>query len=275
MLFRQIDFLLQSRLIQRRGGFIRAVDYISHLLCFYTLTAGPITRFEPYVKSAQTLVEADALKQLHRFANGCVKAFLLSTLALEHAARFLALAADNALCFLPFAALNAIYIYLNFSGYMDIVVAAAAIAGIALPENFNRPWLGLDMQEFWNRWHITLSAWIRDYIFQPLYKLALSSKLKRFKRASECACLLVTFALAGLWHGADLNYLAYGLLQGAGVFMASLYKAVMRRRLGKERFARLNEKRGYRFALRALTLVYVCCSFAFVGHDVISLIWGA
>ena len=98
----------------------------------------------------------------------------------------------------------AMQIYLDFSGYTDIGRGSAVILGFSVPENFRRPYLASSISEFWRRWHISLSTWLRDYLFVPLGGL----------RGHPARALLVTMALAGLWHGAGWHFVAWGLFHG-------------------------------------------------------------
>jgi D-alanyl-lipoteichoic acid acyltransferase DltB (MBOAT superfamily) len=114
----------------------------------------------------------------------------------------------------------AFQIYADFSGYTDIALGTARIFGINLTNNFSRPYLATSIKEFWNRWHITLSTWLRDYLFLPM-AFFLSKRMKKekyFLIATEkwiyMIASIVTFGICGLWHGEGWNYLVWGLLFG-------------------------------------------------------------
>ena len=96
-------------------------------------------------------------------------------------------------------------IYFDFSGYVDMALGISKILSIDLPINFNRPYLSKSLTEFWRSWHITLSKWFRDYIYIPLG----GSKVGQGKLFYN---LLLTMFVAGLWHGASLNFILWGLL---------------------------------------------------------------
>jgi alginate O-acetyltransferase complex protein AlgI len=101
-------------------------------------------------------------------------------------------------------------IYCDFSGYTDMAIATAMMIGIRLPENFRRPYLSSSLVEFWRRWHITLSTWLRDYLYIPL-----GGNRRGFAR--QIANLIVTMALGGLWHGANWTFVVWGLMHGGGL----------------------------------------------------------
>jgi D-alanyl-lipoteichoic acid acyltransferase DltB (MBOAT superfamily) len=110
------------------------------------------------------------------------------------------------LAFYAFAA----QIYCDFSGYTDIAIGLALLLGYQLPQNFNRPYLALSLQDFWRRWHMTLSRWLRDYLYIPLGGNR-EGRLKTYRN------LMLTMLLGGLWHGASWTFLLWGGLHGAGL----------------------------------------------------------
>ena len=98
-------------------------------------------------------------------------------------------------------------IYCDFSGYSDIAVGSARILGFKLMENFNTPYYSRSISEFWRRWHISLSSWFRDYLYDPL--------VGKFSNSAGWAlAILITFGVSGLWHGAAWTYVVWGLLNG-------------------------------------------------------------
>ena len=106
-------------------------------------------------------------------------------------------------------------ILFDFSGYTDIAIGLARLMGIKLPENFNWPYLAKNLQDFWQRWHMSLSSWIRDYIYIPLGGNKHGTVRKVFNG-------IVAFAVCGLWHGAAWNFIVWGLYHGIGlVFVTS------------------------------------------------------
>lgn len=113
-----------------------------------------------------------------------------------------------------------IQLYCDFSGYTDMGRGSALLMGIYLPENFNLPYLSQDITDFWRRWHISLSSWIRDYIFFPLGGSRCSKPRLWYN-------LIVAMGLCGLWHGAAWHYVVFGLLQGVGLIVNKTYKDVL------------------------------------------------
>ena len=103
-------------------------------------------------------------------------------------------------------------IYFDFSGYVDMALGVSKILNIDLPINFNKPYLSGSLTDFWRNWHITLSKWFKDYVYIPLG----GSKFGNKKLLSN---LLITMSVAGLWHGANMNFILWGFLNGFFLFL--------------------------------------------------------
>ena len=113
----------------------------------------------------------------------------------------------------------AVQIYLDFSGYSDLVIGLAMLLGYQLPDNFNFPYLARNLREFWQRWHISLSTWIRDYVYIPMGG-------NRHGWLITQGTLLSAMLISGLWHGASLKFIIWGALHGFGVIALNVYKKV-------------------------------------------------
>ena len=111
-----------------------------------------------------------------------------------------------------------IQVYCDFSGYSDIAIGAALILGFKIPPNFNKPFFSTSPSEFWRRWHISLSSWVRDYLFLPIVYRNIGSDFRLFFG------LLITFIILGLWHGAGWNFLLFGLLHGIYVSVETIIR---------------------------------------------------
>jgi alginate O-acetyltransferase complex protein AlgI len=191
------------------------LEFATFVLFFPQLVAGPIVRadeFLPQIAAPPAVDEARALAGLWRIALGLAKKlWLADTLALTltdrvfaHPEQFSAL--ENLLGVYGYA----FQIYLDFSAYSDIAVGAAALLGFALPENFRAPYRSGDLAAFWRRWHISLSSWLRDYLYIPLGG-------SRDGEARTYRNLALTMLLGGLWHGAAWTFVVWGLLHGGGL----------------------------------------------------------
>ncbi len=112
-----------------------------------------------------------------------------------------------------------IQVYCDFSGYSDIAIGAALILGFKVPQNFNFPFFATSPTEFWRRWHISLSTWVRDYVFYPMLNFK-SSKLRLF------VSVFATLFLIGIWHGAGWNFVIFGIVHGLYVGIESAIRSI-------------------------------------------------
>lgn len=274
ILFRQIDFILNRSTLSKSD--VSLINYLNYCVSFYTFIAGPIQRFEAFVQNMKEPIDVasiDILKQLHRVFDGYIKVFVLSALFSSWATlayRDLALG-FSFLTLIWLMITNALFIYFNFSGYCDVVIGMGVLAGFKIPENFNKPYLAQDLSDFWSRWHITLTTWLTDYVFNPLVQALARKGWVSFENIRLLA-FFGTFLLAGLWHGSTLNFLIYGLLQAIGVSLSTLYVDVMSKKLGSRKAYKAYRSKGWlKIAEIFVTLSYVSLSFLFVGFDILAL----
>lgn len=188
-------------------------------LAFFPLVmSGPITRahyFLGQIVPSQS-VEADKAdaegveEGFLLILSGLFKKVVLSSYLAEHLVRqvFAAPESCSALAVLVGIYGYSLQIYCDFSGYTDLALGVARLLGYQLPENFRAPYLACDLQDFWRRWHITLSTWFRDYLYIPL---------GGSRRGNLYCNLLLTMSLCGIWHGSGPGYLVWGALHGLGL----------------------------------------------------------
>ena len=113
-----------------------------------------------------------------------------------------------------------IQLYCDFSGYADIAIGAALILGFKVPQNFNFPFFATSPSEFWRRWHISLSTWVRDYVFLPMVINHKKSKLRIF------SSIFTTLFLIGIWHGAGWNFVIFGIIHGLYVGIETAIRSI-------------------------------------------------
>jgi D-alanyl-lipoteichoic acid acyltransferase DltB (MBOAT superfamily) len=156
------------------------------------------------------------------------------------------------------------FLYANFSGYIDIVIALARLMRVRLPENFDRPFAASSFLDFWNRWHITLSVWLKTYVYNPLL-LVLMRRISSPKIQPYLGvfCFFVTFFLVGVWHGRTSEFVVFGLLQGGGVAINKLWQLGLTGTLGRKAYKALASNpiyigfgRGLTFSWFAFTLFW-------------------
>ena len=172
-------------------------------------------------------------------------------------------------------------LYTNFSGSMDIVMGLALTLGIELPENFKRPFFSKTVQEFWQRWHITLGEWLRDYVFYTTLRskvfIALNARFKekygkkKGKNLTTYLAMMILWLIAGIWHGGALNYIfGVGLLQGIYIIIGEMIKNGSKKPEKKRNVSIFDIFRRIRtFALMSLAFLFFRASSLKVGFDMI------
>lgn len=208
-----------------RGVLPPAKRYLDYLLfvCFFPhLVAGPIVRPGQMLPQLARDPVADAVAQsrgLWRIATGLAKKVLIGD--------YLAQAIVDRVFATPerFTSLEvllatyayAAQIYADFSGYTDVAIGSAALFGYELPENFDAPYLATNLQDFWRRWHITLSTWLRDYLYKPLGG-------SRHGAVRTYRNLVLTMVLGGLWHGASWGFVVWGTIHGVALSLTRMWQ---------------------------------------------------
>jgi alginate O-acetyltransferase complex protein AlgI len=218
--FEFVHYLYEVR--RKRPPIRKPLDFALFTIFFPSLVAGPIKRYDEFLASLKRGLSevnvADVTEGLVRIATGyfkktCIADNLTSYVNL-YVPVFHALSKPER--WQIFIAI-AFRILMDFSGYSDIAIGFAKLFGIRLPENFNWPYLATSIQIFWQRWHISLSTWIRDYIYIPLG----GSRAGVFRRVMNG---LIAFALCGLWHGPAWHYVLWGVYHGVGLAICANYR---------------------------------------------------
>lgn len=247
-------------------GRVGLLSYLNYTLNFTALTSGPIQRYQDYRRMEDAPLALDLVvagRAMERIVIGYFKVAIVSMLLAQaqHAA-IGALAPDAALPHriamgTATVALYPLYLYMNFSGYTDVVIGVARFFRIELPENFNRPFTAANFIDFWSRWHITLSSWLKTYVYNPLMLLGME-RITAPTLAPYVAvgAYFVTFFLVGLWHGQTSEFIFFGFLQGGGVAFNKLYQLVIQNRLGRKRYNALAGHPVYIAAARGLTFTW-------------------
>jgi alginate O-acetyltransferase complex protein AlgI len=193
-------------------------DYSLFISFFPKLLAGPIMRAGDFLSQVQQRICANAAaieSGLCYFLLGAVKKLVISDqIASPVNLIFSSPGQYDGLTLLLGAMGYAVQIYCDFSGYSDMAIGSALILGIKLPENFQMPYSSVTITEFWRRWHITLSAWFRDYVFIPM---EIARKNVRSATLRTTISLTITMLLCGLWHGAGWNFVIWGGIHGVAL----------------------------------------------------------
>jgi D-alanyl-lipoteichoic acid acyltransferase DltB (MBOAT superfamily) len=220
------------------------IDFGFYVSFFPQLVAGPIVRaaeFIPQLYQKFKLTRQEFGHAIFLILNGLVKKMLISDYI---SINFVDRVFDSPLSFTGFENLMAVYgysiqIYCDFSGYTDIAIGIALLLGFRLPVNFNSPYKAMNITDFWRRWHISLSSWLRDYLYIPL------GGNKKGKTRMYIN-LMITMLLGGLWHGASLRFVIWGGIHGIGLVIHKLW-VKMNLSLSKRYSARSSKNILYRF----------------------------
>ncbi|MEP6669620.1 MAG: MBOAT family O-acyltransferase [Chthoniobacter sp.] len=153
-----------------------------------------------------------------------------------------------------------LYLYLNFSGFCDMAIGAAGLMGIPVTENFDIPFAARNVKDFWNRWHITLSAYMRDVVFNPLSKFLVRLFGPAQANHAIALAIVVVFLLVGIWHGVGWNYAAFGAAHALGVVVNHYYTIGLKKWLGRDGFRAYNANGWIRSAAVCVTFCYCAAS---------------
>ena len=214
--FRALDVLIGIQ-----DGAIKHIDplrYFAFLLFFPVISSGPIDRYRRFSEDwerqrSRSEVLTDIDGGIHRIFTGFLYKFILAALIQQHWMDPVAQQAG----ILPVASYMyayTLYLFFDFAGYSAFAVGFSYLLGVRTPENFHRPFIARDIRDFWNRWHMSLSFWFRDHIYNRFIFSALKGHWFHSPQVASSVGYLLTMGLMGLWHGTALHFLAYGLYHG-------------------------------------------------------------
>jgi D-alanyl-lipoteichoic acid acyltransferase DltB (MBOAT superfamily) len=207
---------------------------INYLLPFHMLAAGPIQSYDDFV--AQPAVPppptaGTTISGVERIAIGFFKKYVLAEII---SVVFLTGFRAPWPYTLAECQFNYLWLYLDFSAYSDIAVGVGRLIGFATPENFNHPYIARNPIDYWERWHISLSQFIKRNVFMPLQLAMLRTTDGQAQMPITVAAFFISFSLCGLWHNVSYEMLAWGLYHAAGLSVCSMYKQVLLKRNGRK-----------------------------------------
>lgn len=192
-------------------------DFMIYMLFFMKFLSGPIERARdmlPQLKSGKPVAYPSIVYGMKLIVVGLIKKLILADYISPYIdGIFNSIHTASGVQLLMACLLYPVELYGDFSGYTDIALGGACMLGFKLSPNFNRPFIAQTTAEFWRRWHMSLSFWVKDYLYLPL-----SSGMRRWGQWGVFLSLSLTFAGLGAWHGAGWNYIIYGLIQGLIIF---------------------------------------------------------
>lgn len=234
-------------------------SYLTHLTSaslFTVIVAGPINRLSDLIKQLHqpfSLTQSQGGRAFLLIASGLGKKLLIADFLSNNIANRIfdtpTLYSGAEVLFGVYA--YALQIYFDFSGYTDIAMGLCQLLGLSVPDNFNRPYRSVNIADFWRRWHITFSNWLRDYLYFSLPNAA------RWKGAGYVYPLIV-FLLGGLWHGIGWPFVLWGLLHGAGLSTLRIFQTAKQSLLGKR-----SSTQWGRYVAIFVTFHFVCLTWIF------------
>ncbi|MDY4364479.1 D-alanyl-lipoteichoic acid biosynthesis protein DltB [Streptococcus sp. 21WXBC0044M1] len=216
MSFKTIQIMLEisDGLIKEK---ISAKDYLQFLLFFPTVSAGPIDRSRRFLKEINEVMPRKEYLELagdgvYRIVLGLLYKIVLSTYVYQ---MLLALNNTDIVVYsIKYMYLYTLYLFFDFAGYSLMAVGSSNILGIQTPMNFNKPFLSVDIKDFWTRWHITLSTWLRDFVFSRVLMQVIRKKWFKNRLHNATYAYMVNMLVMGFWHGLSVSYIVYGFYHG-------------------------------------------------------------
>ena len=216
MSFKTIQIMLEisDGLIKEK---ISAKDYLQFLLFFPTVSAGPIDRSRRFLKEMNEVMPRKEYLELagdgvYRIVLGLLYKIVLSTYVYQ---MLLALNNTGTVVYsIKYMYLYTLYLFFDFAGYSLMAVGSSNILGIQTPMNFNKPFLSVDIKDFWTRWHITLSTWLRDFVFSRVLMQVIRKKWFKNRLHNATYAYMVNMLVMGFWHGLSVSYIVYGFYHG-------------------------------------------------------------
>ena len=236
------------------------IAIVNYLIPFHMLAAGPIQAYDEFVAQPDTpasLSVRDVLQAAERITTGLFKKFVLAY-AIQDA--FLTGFEADGLYFFFEVQIFFLWLYLDFSAYSDLAVGIGRLLGVATPENFNKPYVARNAVDFWNRWHISLSQFVRRNIFIPIQlHLTRQTDGKRPVLVASIA-FSIAFVLCGLWHGLTINFLLWGAIHAAGLVIANLWREYLKAKLGTKGLKQYMNNRLIKVLAQIVTYEFVAFS---------------
>ncbi len=252
------------------------IDFLTYVLFFPAITAGPIDRVERFTSKMQNAAAPAASEYfagVKRIVLGVFQKFVLAD-----GLAIIALNTTNAtltrsvpwLWVLLFA--FSLRLYFDFSGYTDVAIGVGLISGMQLPENFDSPYLKTNIGAFWNSWHMTLANWFRAYVFNPLTRALRKERLKMNPALIILIGQLMTMTLIGLWHGVTLNFALWGVWHAIGLFVHNRWVAFLNARRDRIPSA-FHKSRAMRTVSLVLTFNFVALGWVWFALPSVQMSW--
>lgn len=264
MTFKCIQYVMEIK-----DGLIKEVSASNFFylnLFFPSLISGPIDRsrrFNDDVNEIKTKSEYIELltSGLQKILIGAVYKFVVSQLIYPYMQNY---SQGNGIkTIVAYMYLYGFYLFFDFAGYSLMAIGTGNIFGVRLPDNFNKPFISKDIKEFWDRWHISLSYWFRDFVFSRVIRRMIRNKRIKNKLTRASIAFVINMLIMGLWHGLSLNYIIYGLYHGMLLAVTEVYQK-------KSKFHKKNKSNvWYKFVSWGVTFNLVMLGFLIFSGRII------
>jgi membrane protein involved in D-alanine export len=263
-----LTFKSVQMIMETRDGLIKEYNifrYVQFLLFFPTISSGPIDRYRRFEKDLEQPPAPEQYidllaKGIHHFFLGFLYKFIIGyyfgQVLLPLAGKFALKTGGLSWELVAYMYIYSMYLFFDFAGYSLFAVGTSYLMGYDTPVNFNKPFLSWNIKEFWNRWHMTLSFWFRDYVYMRLMFTLIKKKVFKSRIVASNVGYFALFLLMGVWHGLTWYYLVYGLYHAALICLTDAWL-----RFKKKHKAQIpSNKFTHAFAV-FLTFNAVCISF--------------
>ena len=264
MTFKCIQYVMEIK-----DGLIKEVSASNFFylnLFFPSLISGPIDRSRRFdddvnkLKSKSEYIEL-LTSGLQKILIGAVYKFVISQLIYPYMQNY---SQGNGIkTIVAYMYLYGFYLFFDFAGYSLMAIGTGNIFGVRLPDNFNKPFISKDIKEFWDRWHISLSYWFRDFVFSRVIRRMIRNKRIKNKLTRASIAFVINMLIMGLWHGLSLNYIIYGLYHGMLLAFTEVYQK-------KSKFHKKNKSNvWYKFVSWGVTFNLVMLGFLIFSGRII------
>lgn len=227
-----LTFRSVGMIIELRDGALTEFtlwEFLRFMLFMPTFSSGPIDRFKRFNDEYENIPEREELlnmleQAVHHIMLGFLYKFVLAHIFGSMLLPPLKHSALQAGGWFNVSTLGVMYVFgldlfFDFAGYSMFALAISNLMGIKSPQNFDKPFLSRDLKEFWNRWHMSLSFWFRDFVFMRLVMVLVRNKVFKNRNTTSSVAYIVNMLIMGFWHGVTWYYIAYGLFHGVGLVL--------------------------------------------------------
>lgn len=249
-------------LIQIYDGHIKSMnlfDFTYFLLFFPTISSGPIDRSKRFFKDINSKIKRSEYiellgKGIWKIVLGIGYKFIIAYFINEKIIKEIPVHPHSMINIVSYMYSYSFYMFFDFAGYSLIAVGVSYVLGIVTPENFNKPFISKDIKQFWNRWHMSLSFWFRDFIYTRFVMAALKKKWFKSRYTASYIGFMITMIVMGFWHGIEPHYIIYGFYHGILIVATDMLER-------KKFYRKMKNNNAWNMLSTFITFNLVCFSF--------------